>query len=88
MKKILRILLLFVMIFNCFSFDVGYRCMDYDRQRSCAGVPMFPVCGWFDASVTCFAYPCAARFSSICTACSVDSVEKITQGRCPLIEIK
>jgi hypothetical protein len=41
-----------------------------------------PVCGWFDESVQCVTYPCAATYSNPCIACSDENVIGWTAGEC------
>ena len=42
-----------------------------------------PVCGWFNESILCIKYPCAATYSNPCTACSEEIVKYWTEGECP-----
>lgn len=42
-----------------------------------------PVCGWFNESIRCIRYPCAAVYSNKCVACSDPKVAYWTQGECP-----
>lgn len=42
-----------------------------------------PVCGYFDTSIKCFKYPCAATYGNACTACADDKVAFYEQGECP-----
>ena len=42
-----------------------------------------PVCGWFNQSIQCIKYPCAATYSNECFACMDPRVEYWTEGECP-----
>lgn len=42
-----------------------------------------PVCGWFNQSIQCIRYPCAATYSNECFACADPKVEYWTEGECP-----
>ncbi|MEK6859263.1 MAG: hypothetical protein AABX54_00460 [Nanoarchaeota archaeon] len=42
-----------------------------------------PVCGWFNSSIQCLAYPCAADYSNSCAACGDVKVDYWTPGECP-----
>ena len=42
-----------------------------------------PVCGWFNQSIQCFKYPCAATYSNECFACQDPKVAYWTEGECP-----
>src|SRR3989338_1561990 len=42
-----------------------------------------PVCGWFNESIKCIAYPCAITASNPCEACHNPQVEYWTEGECP-----
>ncbi|MEM4134090.1 MAG: hypothetical protein QXO35_03660 [Candidatus Micrarchaeia archaeon] len=42
-----------------------------------------PVCGWFNESIKCVRYPCAATYSNKCFACQDPKVEYWTEGECP-----
>lgn len=41
------------------------------------------VCGWFNQSVKCLAYPCADVYLNPCAACINPVVEFYTAGECP-----
>jgi len=76
-------ILILLFISATFSIDVLQYCTDSDRDKNCNGEPILAVCGWYDSEVDCVSYPCAARFSSVCAACKLSYVEKVTLGRCP-----
>ena len=80
--KISLIFLIFFMV-SVFSEDVLRTCVRGDRGINCAGATPLVVCGWYNSEIDCDSYPCAARFSSICAACRLNYVEKVTMGRCP-----
>lgn len=42
-----------------------------------------PVCGWFNETIKCVRYPCAATYSNKCFACQDPKVEYWTEGECP-----
>lgn len=42
-----------------------------------------PVCGWFNESIKCIKYPCAATYSNPCFACQDLKVDYWTDGECP-----
>ncbi|MBN2052124.1 DUF333 domain-containing protein [Candidatus Woesearchaeota archaeon] len=42
-----------------------------------------PVCGWFNQSIQCVKYPCAATYGNKCTACADSKVAYWTEGECP-----
>jgi len=50
-----------------------------------ACVEASPVCGWFNESIKCFAYPCAQTFSNPCAACRDGKVSHWTAGDCPKV---
>lgn len=54
------------------------------RVRNCP-VSYDPVCGWFNQSIKCFRYPCAANYDNACLACSSPQVSHWTNGVCPTI---
>ena len=76
--------LFFILILLCSlnAIDVHHWCMSSDRIRDCSRERTVPVCGWFNSNVPCYVYPCAARFSNVCSACTIQEVEKVTLGRC------
>jgi putative hemolysin len=41
------------------------------------------VCGFFDSSIKCIKYPCAATYATGCTACSDPKVAYWVDGECP-----
>lgn len=77
---------LFLLMLNLsYSTMIIHSCTEKDREaKNCDNLTDYlPVCGWFNSDIRCYSYPCAARFSSICAACQINSVEKVTIGRCP-----
>jgi hypothetical protein len=40
-------------------------------------------CGWFNISINCIKYPCAATYSNPCFACADAKVDYYTIGECP-----
>ena len=44
-----------------------------------------PVCGWFNSSIKCFAYPCAQTYSNSCYAAKDEKVDYYTLGECPKV---
>ncbi|MBN2459286.1 DUF333 domain-containing protein [Candidatus Woesearchaeota archaeon] len=52
------------------------------RPEACTKEYM-PVCGWFDSSIQCLAYPCAQTYGNKCTACADEKVVYWTEGECP-----
>ncbi len=57
-------------------------CTESDRSKSCSDDDQ-PVCGWFNQSIKCIKYPCAANYGNPCWACSEPQVEYWTEGPCP-----
>ena len=59
-------------------------CKPSDRKNDtiCNDLYM-PVCGWFNSSIQCFAYPCASTYSNSCNACLNSNVSYWTAGECP-----
>ncbi len=47
-----------------------------------------PVCGWFNQSIQCIKYPCAANYGNKCTACADGKVAYWTEGQCPNDPVK
>lgn len=44
-----------------------------------------PVCGWYNESINCFAYPCAGEYGNACSACGDSKVSRVTKGPCPKV---
>lgn len=59
-----------------------YICKKSDRCKVCTQ-EFIGVCGWFNANVRCFKYPCANTYGTICQACSDPNVAYVTSGVCP-----
>jgi hypothetical protein len=59
-------------------------CLPEERNRPCTK-EYNPVCGWFDQSIQCFAYPCANTYGNQCSACSDEKVAYWTSGECPKV---
>lgn len=55
-----------------------------DEPKICT-LEYMPVCGWFNSSIQCFAYPCAQTYGNKCQACADPTVEYWTQGECPAV---
>jgi putative hemolysin len=62
-------------------------CTDQRRAEICTKIG-HPVCGWFDQSIKCFAYPCAQDFGNPCMACKNENVDYWTEGECPKVGSK
>lgn len=41
-----------------------------------------PICGLFDGSIQCFAYPCGQNYNSICEACNNPQVYEVAEVSC------
>jgi hypothetical protein len=72
-----------------FSDDNGCGCV---RTHNNAAVTLCsadynPVCGWFDDSIKCFAYPCAETESNLCMASVNPKVAYTTPGECPAVGV-
>jgi putative hemolysin len=52
------------------------------RSQACTK-EYVPVCGWFNTSIQCIRYPCAANYGNKCTACADETVAYWTEGECP-----
>jgi hypothetical protein len=63
-------------------FKYPYYCKPWDRFKICTN-SWIPACGWFGPPMYCFAYPCAATFSNVCTACRNKDVKFVSYGYCP-----
>jgi hypothetical protein len=58
-------------------------CSPESRQAEVCAQFYQPVCGWFNSSIQCIKYPCAATYSNSCFACANPQVEYWTDGECP-----
>lgn len=58
-------------------------CTPKQRLAQACTMEYNPVCGWFNQTIRCFAYPCAATYGNPCTACADDKVSYWTAGECP-----
>jgi putative hemolysin len=58
-------------------------CKPEQRNVQACTMEYGPVCGWFDSSINCLAYPCAQTASNPCMACADPKVEYYTGGECP-----
>lgn len=60
----------------------AYDCLPEQRNVACTK-EYIPVCGWFNQSIQCIKYPCAATYGNKCDACSDGKVAYYTEGVCP-----
>jgi len=60
-----------------------HYCTPEQRGAEICTMEYRPVCGWFNQSILCFAYPCAQTYSNPCMACAEDKVAYWTEGECP-----
>jgi len=58
-------------------------CTPAQRGAEVCTMEYRPVCGWFNESIQCIRYPCAATYSNPCMACADDKVAYWTEGECP-----
>ena len=58
-------------------------CSDESRKAQACYELYSPVCGWFNESINCIKYPCAATYSNSCFACKDAKVDFWTEGECP-----
>ena len=63
------------------SADKATRCSD-PRPEICT-MEYIGVCGFFNESIKCIKYPCAATYATGCTACSDPKVAYWIDGECP-----
>lgn len=61
----------------------GNICTEEQKKAEICTMDYIPVCGWFNQSIQCFAYPCASTYSNKCEACSDEKVASWTEGECP-----
>lgn len=64
------------------SDDKNY-CTAESREGEFCTKEYRPVCGWFNESIKCVAYPCAITASNPCEACQNKQVDYWTEGECP-----
>lgn len=67
---------------ECPEFEKTF-CKPEQRGSVACTMEYRPVCGWFDESIQCIKYPCAATYSNPCMACSDEIVAYWTEGECP-----
>ena len=87
-KKLLTInffIFLFTLISDIKSVEYPYECQQKDRENKICTLEYIGVCGWFNESVKCLAFPCAVTSATICTACTDPRVKYVTLGECPEI---
>jgi hypothetical protein len=60
-----------------------HYCSPESRNAEVCTMEYRPVCGWFNQSIKCFRYPCAATYSNPCFACADKKVDYWTEGECP-----
>jgi len=58
-------------------------CTAEQRNAEVCTMEYRPVCGWFDQSIQCIKYPCAATYANYCSACIDAKVAYWTEGECP-----
>jgi putative hemolysin len=60
-------------------------CSPEEKARTACTREYMPVCGWFNETIKCFAYPCAQTFGNKCEACAAENVDTWTEGECPKV---
>jgi len=73
---------------NCTDVDGASArtyCQPGQRNAELCTMEYRQVCGWFDQTIQCFAYPCAQTYSNPCGACSNEAVAYWTEGECPAV---
>jgi putative hemolysin len=69
---------------DCAPTDGKLKATDCQNPRTQACTKEYmPVCGWFNTSIQCIKYPCAANYGNKCTACADYKVAYWTDERCP-----
>lgn len=69
-----------------FSDESGCGCIhEHTPADSACTMDYTPVCGWFNESIQCFAYPCAQTFGNLCGAATDSKVAHTTFGECPAV---
>jgi putative hemolysin len=63
-------------------------CTAEQRGQVACTMDYNPVCGWFNESIKCFAYPCAQTYGNACGACADGKVAYYTKGECPTVGTK
>jgi hypothetical protein len=58
-------------------------CIAAEKAAEICTMEYMPVCGWFNESIECFKYPCAATYGNGCQACADAKVAYWTSGECP-----
>ncbi|MEM4589644.1 MAG: hypothetical protein QXK21_00010 [Candidatus Micrarchaeia archaeon] len=69
--------------YNDFDYKNKNYCTPESRKAEICVALYEPVCGWFNESIKCVRYPCAATYSNKCFACQDPKVEYWTEGECP-----
>jgi len=64
--------------------DISFRydCTEYDRLVIKCANNYFPVCGWFNPYMKCFANACNFNADNICESCKNIYIEFVTYGPC------
>jgi hypothetical protein len=62
-------------------------CRPEQKNQTFCTMEYRPVCGWFNQTIKCFAYPCAQTYGNSCQACSAENVDYYTDGECPSVGI-
>ncbi|MFH1181988.1 MAG: DUF333 domain-containing protein [Candidatus Woesearchaeota archaeon] len=58
-------------------------CADEQKNAEVCTLEYAPVCGWWNSTIQCIRYPCAATYGNKCQACADAKVASWTQGECP-----
>lgn len=64
--------------------DEKTYCIESQRNAEACTMEYNPVCGWWNSSIQCFKYPCAATYGNVCMACADGKVLYWTKGECPV----
>jgi putative hemolysin len=63
--------------------DIQHQCTTAQKNAQACTLEYAPVCGWFNQTIQCFKYPCAATYGNKCQACADAKVAYWTNGECP-----
>jgi uncharacterized protein len=63
--------------------DIQHQCTESQKNAEICTLEYAPVCGWFNTTIKCIRYPCAATYGNACQACADAKVDAWTQGECP-----
>ncbi|MFH1248930.1 MAG: M23 family metallopeptidase [archaeon] len=58
-------------------------CSEESRTADACPAIYSPVCGWFNSTIKCIKYPCAATYSNSCEACRDSKVAYWVGSECP-----